>query len=228
MIAIRLRTEYLRDPLGIDLQHPRTFWNCEGGIRQTAYQIVCDQWDSGKVASSSMHADYPMLLSDRERVAWKVRLWDENDTPGEWSEPAIFEMGISQWDASWITGNYSVNKKQRYPVDCFRKAFSVEKVRKARLYITACGLYEAMLNGHRVGDFILAPGITDYNKRIQYQTYDVTDLLIEGENVLTVQLADLRGPSKVSSPATVADINARNFILVLCQCYLNKRGEFIF
>ena len=43
MIAIRLRTEYLRDPLGIDLQHPRTFWNCEGGIRQTAYQIVCDQ-----------------------------------------------------------------------------------------------------------------------------------------------------------------------------------------
>ena len=190
MIAIRLRTEYQRDPLGIDLQHPRIFWNCEGGIRQTAYQIVCDQWDSGKVASSSMHADYPMLLSDRERVAWKVRLWDENDTPGEWSEPAIFEMGISQWDASWITGNYSVNKKQRYPVDCFRKAFSVEKVRKARLYITACGLYEAMLNGHRVGDFILAPGITDYNKRIQYQTYDVTDLLIEGENVLTVQLAD--------------------------------------
>ena len=74
MIAIRLRTEYLRNPLGIDLQHPRLFWNCEGGIRQTAYQIACEQWDSGKVPSSSMHADYPLALSDRERVTWKVRL----------------------------------------------------------------------------------------------------------------------------------------------------------
>ena len=112
------------------------------------------------------------------------------DHASEWSEAAFFEMGITKWEACWITGNYGVNKKQRYPVDCFRKAFSAEKAQKARLYITACGLYEAMLNGHRVGDFILAPGITDYNKRIQYQTYDVTDLLIEGDNVLTVQLAD--------------------------------------
>ncbi len=190
MKAIRLRTEYLVNPLGIDLQHPRLFWNCEGGVRQSAYQIVCDQWDSGKVLSSSMHADYPAALSDREWVTWRVRLWDENDVPGEWSEPAFFEMGISRWEAAWITGDYRVDKKRRYPVDCFRKIFSVRSVRSARLYITACGLYEAELNGHRAGDFILAPGITDYKKRIQYQTYDVTDLLTEGENVLTVQLAD--------------------------------------
>ena len=190
MKAIRLRTEYLVNPLGIDLQHPRLFWNCEGGVRQSAYQIVCDQWDSGKVLSSSMHADYPAALSDREWVTWRVRLWDENDVPGEWSEPAFFEMGISRWEAAWITGDYRVDKKRRYPVDCFRKIFSVRRVRSARLYITACGLYEAELNGRRAGDFILAPGITDYKKRIQYQTYDVTDLLTEGENVLTVQLAD--------------------------------------
>ena len=190
MKAIRLKTEYLVNPLGVDLQHPRLFWNCEGGMRQTAYRIVCDQWDSGKVLSSSMHADYPLPLADRERVTWKVCLWDEHDAPGEWSEPACFEMGISRWEAAWITGDYRVDKKRRYPVDCFRKVFSVEKARKARLYITACGLYEAVLNGHRVGDFILAPGITDYNKRIQYQTYDVTDLLKAGNNVLTVQVAD--------------------------------------
>lgn len=190
MIAIRLRTEYLVNPLGMNIQQPRLFWNCQDGIKQTAWQIVSEQWDSGKVESSAMHADYPLLLADRERVTWKVRLWDENDVPGEWSEAAFFERGINKWDASWITGNYSVNKKQRYPADCFRKDFSAGAVQKARLYITACGLYEAVLNGHRVGDFILAPGITDYNKRIQYQTYDVTDMLKTGDNVLTVQVAD--------------------------------------
>ena len=190
MKAIRLRTEYLINPLGMNIQQPRLFWNCQDGIKQTAWQIVSEQWDSGKVESSAMHVDYPLLLADRERVTWKVRLWDENDAPGEWSEAAFFERGINKWDASWITGNYSVNKKQRYPVDCFRTDFSAGAVQKARLYITACGLYEAVLNGQRVGDFILAPGITDYNKRSQYQTYDVTDMLKTGDNVLTVQLAD--------------------------------------
>ena len=110
MKAIRLRTEYLVNPLGIDIQYPRLFWNCADGIKQTAYQLVSDQWDSGKISGSSMYVDYPLLLSDRERVDWKVRLWDENDVPDEWSEAAFFEMGITGWDASWITGNYSVNK----------------------------------------------------------------------------------------------------------------------
>lgn len=190
MKASSLRTEYLTDPIGIDVQHPRLFWHCEGGLRQTAYQIVAGNWDSGKAASSTMHADYPLLLADRERINWKIRLWDENDTPGEWSESAFFEMGIREWQAKWITGDYHVNKKQRYPVDCFRKVFAIPNIGQARLYITACGLYEARINGMRVGDFVLAPGITDYNKRIQYQTYDVTALLHAGENVLTVQLAD--------------------------------------
>lgn len=190
MKAIRLKTEYLFDPLGVDIQKPRLMWNSEGGVRQTAYQIVTERWDSGKVESSSMMAVYPTLLRERERVNWRIRLWDENGEPGEWSE-AFFEMGISSWQAQWITGNYIVNKKLRYPVDCFRKSFTVEKcVKKARLYITACGLYEARLGGKRIGDFIMAPGYTDYRKRVQYQTYDVTSMLCEGENELTVQLAD--------------------------------------
>ena len=98
MKAIRLRTEYLENPLGIDICHPRLQWICEGGQRQTAYQIVTEKWDSGKISSSSMHADYPKELSDRERVNWKIRLWDENDEPGDWSE-AFFETGISEWNA---------------------------------------------------------------------------------------------------------------------------------
>ena len=189
MKAINLRTEYLVNPVGIDIRRPRLMWICEGGIRQTAYQIVTEKWDSGKVSDSSMHADYPEILSDRERVNWKVRLWDENDQPGEWSA-AFFEMGISDWKASWITGDYAPKKKERYPVDCFRKVFTSRSVITARLYISACGEYEARINGKRVGNFILAPGSTDYHKRIQYQAYDVTGLIRNGENAITVELAD--------------------------------------
>ena len=190
MKAIRLRTEYLENPIGIDIRHPRLMWNCEGGLRQTAYRIITDSWDSGKVLSGSMHTEYPGDLPDRERVSWKIRLWDENDVPGEWSE-AFFEMRISEWDAEWITGNYNPKKGTRYPADCFRKSFPVDgKIVKARLYITACGLYEARIGGSRVGDFIMAPGYTDYRKRIQYQAYDVSDMLGQGDNELTVMLAD--------------------------------------
>ena len=193
MNAIRLKTEHLFDPLGMDVQRPRLLWNAEGGVKQRAYEIVTEKWQSGKVESHAMHAEYPLPLTSRERVNWQVRLWDENDVPGDWAE-ASFEMGLlekSDWTAQWITGNYTPSKKERYPVDCFSKAFALDRpVAAARLYATACGLYEARLGGRRVSSFVMAPGYTDYTKRIQYQTYDVTDLLQEGENELTVQLAD--------------------------------------
>ena len=189
MIAARLKTEYLVEPLGIDARKPILTWNCEGGKAQTAYEIVTEKWSSGRVESSSMRAVYPVAPGDRERVVWKIRLWDENGVVGEWSTTS-FETGISQWTAKWITGDYKAKKSERYPVDCFRKCFYAENVVSARLYITACGLYEARLNGERIGNFLLAPGITDYRKRVQYQTYDVTALLKNGANELTVQLAD--------------------------------------
>ena len=198
MKAINLKTEYLVNPMGIDIQNPRLMWNCEGGITQTAYRIVAKMdekiiWDSGKVNSSSMHAEYPLPLLSRERIEWNVTLWDENDFEGKHSQTAFFEMGLlstNDFVAKWISGNYCINKKKRYPVDCFKKQFNVKSVEKARLYITACGLYEAMINGKRVGSFVLAPGHTDYTKRIQLQTYDVTELLKNGENEITVELAD--------------------------------------
>mgnify|MGYP005774707121 CR=1 FL=1 len=198
MKAVNLMTEYLKNPIGIDLQKPYLIWNCEGGKTQTAYRIVASSakitvWDSGKVQSGRMRAEYPNELMSRQRVEWRVQLWDENDEAGDWSEPAFFEMGLlsaNDWKAKWISGNYHVNKKKRYPVDCFQKAFTAIGVQKAKLYITACGLYEIKLNGKRVGDFVLAPGHTDYRKRIQYQTYDVTELIQGGANVLTAELAD--------------------------------------
>ena len=198
MKAINLKTEYLINPIGMDIRHPRLMWNCEGGTKQTAYRIVAKTdeqivWDSGKIISESMHTDYPNDLASRQRVEWSVTLWDENDSEGEPSETAFFETGLlsaSNFTAKWISGDYRVNKKKRYPVDCFKKEFSAHNVAKARLYITACGLYEAKINGKRVGNFVLAPGHTDYTKRIQLQTYDVTELLKNGENAITVELAD--------------------------------------
>lgn len=198
MKAINLKCEYLVNPIGIDIQNPRLMWNCDGGIKQTAFRIIAKKgektvWDSGKVNSSSMYAEYPHKLKSRERVEWTVTLRDENGKEGEPSETAYFETGLlaaSDFTAKWISGNYRVNKKKRYPVDCFKKQFAAQNVAKARLYITACGLYEAKINGQRVGNFVLAPGHTDYTKRIQLQTYDVAKLLRNGENDITVELAD--------------------------------------
>ncbi len=200
MKAIRLRTEYLKEPMGINIPRPRLSWNCEGGVKQTAYQIIAKignetVWDSGKVASSSMtHIPYEgKAFKSRERVNWSVKLWDENGMGGEISH-SFFEMGFlnaSDWKAKWITGSYKVKKSEHYPVDCFRKSIMLAKaVKSARLYITACGLYEARLDGQKIGSFVLAPGHTDYRKRVQYQTYDVTEMLDAGDHTLTVQLAD--------------------------------------
>ncbi len=200
MNAIRLKTEYLKNPIGMDIVKPRLFWNCAEGMRQTAYRIVCQDehenvlWDSGRVESSSMQAVYAGVpLASRTRVVWQVRLWDENSTAGDWSECAVFEIGLltaADWQAQWITGDYTPDPKRRYPADCFQKHFTTGEVKKARLYATACGIYQAAVNGQTVDGFVLAPGVTDYRKRVQYQTYDVTALLLQGDNTLTFQLAD--------------------------------------
>lgn len=200
MKAVRLRTEYLVNPIGIDIVAPRLYWNAEGGTKQTAYQIIAKSggkiiWNTGKVASSRMtHILYEgQPMHSWEKVYWSVKLWDENGDGGEISTGS-FEMGLlenTDWEAKWITGNYKVKKSERYPVDCFRKYISVaQEVQSARLYITACGLYEARLDGEKIGNYCLAPGHTDYRKRVQYQTYDVTELLSVGNHTMTVQLAD--------------------------------------
>ena len=202
MKAVRLRCEYLTDPIGIDIVRPRLSWNCEGGNKQSAYQIIAKMegetvWDSGKVNSDQMHLVIwgGETLGSRDRIEWTVKLWDENDIEGEESDTASFELGLlnnDDWKARWITGNYKVNKKNRYPVDCFRKRFwtGEKKVKAARAYMTACGIYEGSINGDRIGEFCLAPGITDYRKRVQYQTADITDKIIQGKNEVFFMLAD--------------------------------------
>ncbi len=77
------------------------------------------------------------------------------------------------------------------PAPYLRRSFTLAgPVASARLHVTALGLYEARLNGQRVGDAFLTPGWTDYGQRVLYQTYDVTGLLRGGENVLGAVLGD--------------------------------------
>lgn len=207
MRAYRLRTADLYNPMGIDLQHPLLSWNLEGwGKRQSAYEIRAAHsvrelkeektiWNTGKVVSFRMtNILYEPVLCSREKVFWSVRVWDESERVGEWSEPACFEMGLldeSEWTAKWITGDYVPEPFTRYPADEFRKEFEVVgEVAHARLYMTACGVYETHLGGKRVGNQILTPGSTTYEKRMHYQIYDVTEQIISGSNVWTITLGD--------------------------------------
>ena len=197
MKATRLKTEHMVNPIGLQTINPTLSWVCDGGITQTAYQIIAKSgdaivWNSGKVASSQMAVPYGgSAAKEREKIDWSVKLWDENDADGE-METASFEMGLidGSWKARWIDPELPHEEAQRQPSSVLRKRFMAPSVKRARLYITCHGLYEAKLNGKRVGNFVLAPGADDYRVRLQYQTYDVTDLLEIGENEITVTLGD--------------------------------------
>ncbi len=197
MKAINVKVEYLNNPIGIDILSPRIMWNDEGGKFQSAFQIKAYTkgkiiYDSNKINSSSMHFDFPIEFESRQRVDFEIILWDENNVQGE-VVSSYFEMGLlnkKDWIAKWIKGSYKAKKNVHYPVDHFKKEFLLKDIKQARLYITSCGLYETYINNQRVGEFVFAPGSTDYHKRIQYQTYDVISFLKEGENKIEIELAD--------------------------------------
>jgi alpha-L-rhamnosidase len=202
-----LKCEYLSDPLGIDVRNPRLSWvlhSSQRGQKQTAYQVLAastperlakdegDLWDSGKLESDqTTHVVYRgKLLQSQMVVDWKVRVWDKDQRPSAWSKPALWTMGLlepSDWRAKWIAP--ADTNPSASPM--FRKEFSLRRtVDRATLTVTALGLYEVRINGQRVGDHILAPEWTDYHKRVQYQTYDVTNLLLTGGNAVGVVLGE--------------------------------------
>ena len=198
MKAINLQTEYLTNPIGVDFKQPVLTWNVSGAKKQTAYQLKAFingelKVDTGKVISSSMRYSFLEELHSRDIVTWNITLWDENDKQSEISEIASFEIGLlnkTDWCAKWIKGDYKVSKNKRYPVDYFYKEIEIKQFNKARLYISALGIYEAYINGKKVGNAILTPGSTDPRKRVQYDTYDVSSLINEGKNEILLLLAD--------------------------------------
>ncbi|WP_129713779.1 alpha-L-rhamnosidase [Pedobacter sp. SYP-B3415] len=200
-----LRTNYQKNPIGTDVLHPAFSWKQQSEVRssmQRAYELRVTEdlsgkviWNTGRISSEqSVNVRYngPALLSGR-RYFWQVRTWDQNEKLSKWSERAFWEMGLlqaSDWKAKWISSEQQTNGAAAPAVD-FRKSFRVKShVRSARLYTTALGLYETMLNGQKVSDHYFAPGWTSYNHRIQYQTYDVTSLLKTGENAALTTVGD--------------------------------------
>ena len=190
-------TEYLDNPIGLGIKSPRITWTLEGVSKQKAFEIKYsindDEEIIKKVDSSSMNYTFSEEFKSRDIVKYSLRVLSDKDEWSDYPPTHSFEMGLfeeSDFTAKWITGNYKPSKKNRYPVDYFKKEFKVNSPSKARLYISACGIYEAFINGKRVGNFILAPGSTDPRKRIQYQTYDIKDLLNEGHNEIVVLLSD--------------------------------------
>jgi alpha-L-rhamnosidase len=205
-----LKTEYRTNPLGIDITQPRLSWRMDTdrkNAKQTAYQLLAasspdlltiesaDLWNSGNIESDqSIHVKYEgEALQSRQRVYWKVFVWDETGSSSE-SAVAWFEMGLlaqDDWQATWITSSLVGGAYTTIPVPYFRNSFWITgQIESARLYVTALGLFECSINGQPIGDDLYTPGWTDYHKRVQYNVYDVTDTLITGENAIGALVGD--------------------------------------
>jgi alpha-L-rhamnosidase len=199
----KILCENRTNPVGLDNVQPRFTWELASAafnVSQTAYQIRVSThsdfrkiiWDSKKVASdSSVHVGYKgKALSSHTKYYWQVKVWDNTKKASAWSETGYWITSLlnaNEWQAKWIGPGFKEDSLRASPM--FRKTFSsTKKVSSAIAYITAHGLYEAQINGHRVGDAYLTPGWTSYGKRLQYQAYDVTDLLATGNNVVGVTL----------------------------------------
>ncbi|MDE3252191.1 MAG: family 78 glycoside hydrolase catalytic domain [Bacteroidota bacterium] len=199
-----LQTENKTNPIGVGETLPRFSWELSGDQRnllQKAYEIVVfpaanhkkPVWRSGKILSAaSVWIPYggSPLKSDTQ-YDWQVTVWDNQHAEPVTSEMAGFHMGFlhsNDWKAKWIVPGYPEDSILR-PSPLFRKTFQTKKqVLSATAYITAHGLYEAQINGQRIGDAYFTPGWTAYQKRLQYQVYDVTSLLTKGNNAIGVML----------------------------------------
>ena len=195
-----LLTENRPDPIGLDAPKPRFSWQLTSDKRneqQTAYELKVEDghgkvWGSGKVTSGqSVQVSYGGLpLRSGKKYTWQVRVWDNFGATSLWSRAAFFQTGLldtADWKASWIQPGYPEDSLRASPL--FRKQFSAaKKIASATAYVTAHGLYEARINGKKIGDGYLTPGWTSYHNRLQYQTYDVTSLLKDGRNAIGVTL----------------------------------------
>jgi alpha-L-rhamnosidase len=200
-----LRCEYLTNPLGIDVQHPRFSWKLvdaeySRGQKQTACQVIVSRhaddegysntvlWDSGKITTpASVNNVYKGAdLKSDQKYYWKVRVWDKDGNVTGWSTEAQFSMGLlefSDWQGDWIRYKEADNIKHIW----YRKTFSLESIPStAFAYLASIGYHELYVNGQRIGTRVLSPGVTNLEKRVLYVTYDITSKLKRGKNVIAV------------------------------------------
>jgi len=201
-----LRCEYLQRPLGIDASHPRLSWRLDdrrAGALQTAYSVTVGtdsmalvQGDGGAWSTGRRDAPGQLITYDGPalqpftRYYWRVEIWDK-DGARTAGAIASFETGMmdaGNWKGAWISDSRDRDLR-RAPY--FRKGFATtKKIRSARAYIAAAGLYELYINGKKIGDHRLDPMYTRYDRRNLYVTYDVTGNLQSGDNVIGVLLGN--------------------------------------
>ncbi len=200
-----LRCENLTDPLAIDNAEPHLSWkikSSENGTEQRTYQILAasdihllneekaDVWNSGKVSSpASVFVAYEgKQLPSGTLVYWKVRVWNENDHASKWSKPALFGTGLSEsdWKGAYI-GLSAESGDPKCPL--LSKSFDVtNKSGKLLLYVNSLGYHEVYVNGNKVGEDILSPAVSQFDKRSLYLTYDISSYVQKGKNDLAIWL----------------------------------------
>lgn len=202
----RIRCEYLKNPLGIDVATPRFTWEisadhngkqtaCRLNVATSPQLLKCgkaDIWKSGRVNTDISRMVYQgPALQAHTRYYWQVEVWSNGRKLT--SEVASFEtakLSITDWhDAKWISDTFD---KEFRKAPLLRKSISLEEknIKNARLYVSGVGYYEFFINGAHVSDRKLEPGYTHFDKRVLYSTYDVTSMLQHGENVLAAELGN--------------------------------------
>lgn len=207
VIVADLKCELLENPVAIDNTAPHFSWKMycgRNGVSSTAYQILvateldklnetdADLWNTGKVTElNTITAGYHgKTLNSRSSAYWKVRVWDQDDKPSSWSEPAFFGVGLlndQDWEssASFIGVVHPDDDTQYAPL--LRKRFEYEQTDcRILLHVNSLGYHEAYVNGVPVSDAVLAPAVCQFGKRSQIVTYDVTSLVNEGANELVL------------------------------------------
>lgn len=202
-----LRCELLKEPLAIDGTQPHFSWQLKSnkkGDGCRGWQILvastpellnekeADLWNSGKISSSlTTGITYcGKALKPKDIAYWKVRVWDNENRPSDWSKPAEFGIGLlseSDWnkEASFIGTIQPKGDKQSAPL--FRKVFEyTPQKERVLLYVNSLGYHEAYLNGTAVSDAVLTPAVSELGKRSLIVTYDVTRLVRKGKNELVI------------------------------------------
>ena len=197
----------LSNPIGLDSENPDFSWIIKSddfNLNQTHYQVFVAKdkvfsknsliWDSGKVNSSeSVYIKYQgNPLEYATKYYWTVKVWTNQSSRPKQSKISWWTtglMGQKQWKSDWIGVKMEDIKGSKSPY--FTNDFILDgKIISANLFITSRGVYESYINGKRVGKSYLTPGWTSYNNRIQYQAYDVKEMLSSGDNRMGVILAD--------------------------------------